>query len=127
LKEVKEDDINGYGDGDEIDGDEINVEVPLHPYVAVFDLSKHLRLRIHVNNLTEYVYDEKMDEKLVLPTELKELVKLLIEHKGTAFEDIVKGKGDGAVVLLTGKPGFGKTLTAEVYAESEKKPLYSVQ
>ncbi len=103
------------------------IEVPIHPFVAAFDLSKHLRLRIHVNNLTEYVYDRKLADRLVLAEELKLLVEMLIEHKDGGFRDIVKGKTGGAVVLLAGPPGVGKTLTAEVYAESEARALYSVQ
>lgn len=103
------------------------IEVPIHPKVAVFDLAKHLRLRIHVNYLKEYEYEPHMDSKLVLPDKLKTLVRMLLEHKGAGFKDIVKGKSGGAVVLLTGPPGVGKTLTAEVYAEHEQRVLYSVQ
>jgi SpoVK/Ycf46/Vps4 family AAA+-type ATPase len=43
------------------------------------------------------------------------------------MEDIVKGKTGGVVILATGYPGTGKTLTAEIYAESLQKPLYVVQ
>lgn len=103
------------------------IEVPIHPNVAVFDLSKHIRLKIHVRCLEEYVYDPKMIEKLILDQSLKDLVHLLIEYKASSFRDIVKGKTGGAVVLLAGPPGVGKTLTAEVYAESEQRALYSVQ
>jgi hypothetical protein len=103
------------------------IEVPIHPYVAVFDLRRHLRLKTHVDYLAEYVYDPKISEKLILPKYLKDLVSMLIEYSGTSFGDIVEGKGGGAVVLLCGPPGTGKTLTAEVYAEAEQKGLYSVQ
>lgn len=103
------------------------IELPVHPFAAVFDLTKHLRLRVHVNNLTEYVYDTKLADKLVLAPELKKLVLMLIEHKSVGFQDIVKGKAGGAVVLLAGAPGTGKTLTAEVYAEAEQRALYSIQ
>lgn len=102
-------------------------EVPTHPWVVVFHLEKHIRLQAHVGQLTEYVYDEQLSEKLILPRDQKELVKLLIDTKGGNFVDIVRGKGGGAVVLLSGPPGTGKTLTAEVYAESEQRALYSVQ
>ncbi len=102
-------------------------EIPLHPYCAVFDLARHLRLRIHVSNLTEYVYDDQIADKLILDDTMKKLVELLIDHKDGGFKDIVSGKGDGAVVLLGGPPGVGKTLTAEVYAESKHMPLYNVQ
>lgn len=103
------------------------VEIPIHPWVVVFHLDKHIRLRTHVSQLEEYIYDKRLADKLVLPAEQKSLVQLLIETKGGMFQDIVRGKGGGAVVLLTGQPGTGKTLTAEVYAESEERALYSVQ
>lgn len=103
------------------------IEVPVHPWLIVFHLQKHIRIQAHVAQLEEYIYDSRLSEKLILPEEQKELVKLLIETKGGAFQDIVSGKGGGAVILLCGQPGTGKTLTAEVYAESEQRPLYSVQ
>jgi hypothetical protein len=105
----------------------VQIEVPLHPYLATFDLKRHKRLRVHVNNVRVHEYDKGLSDKLVLPREMKELVKLLIEHRAGGFRDIVAGKSGGAVVLLAGPPGTGKTLTAEVYAESEERPLYSVQ
>jgi AAA+ superfamily predicted ATPase len=37
---------------------------------------------------------------------------------------VVSGKGKGLVGLLSGSPGVGKTLTAEVIAEVTKRPLY---
>ncbi len=122
-------------DTEDDDGDDVleqiddpeEVEIPIHVYVAVFHLKKHLRMRVHVNHLTPYEYDAKLADKLVLPKELKALVHVLIEHKDAGFRDIVRGKAGGAVVLLAGEPGVGKTLTAEVYAESEKRALYSIQ
>jgi SpoVK/Ycf46/Vps4 family AAA+-type ATPase len=103
------------------------IDVPIHPWLIIFHLQKHRRLKVHVAQLEEYDYDEALAEKLILPADQKSLVKLLIDTKGGMFEDIVRGKGGGAVVLLSGLPGTGKTLTAEVYAESEKRALYSVQ
>lgn len=115
-------------DDEEIgDDDAQRVEVPIHPYVKVFDLSKHRRVSMHIKDLTVYEYDDGVQERLVLPPDLKSLVTILVEHKSGGFQDVVAGKGDGAVVLLAGPPGVGKTLTAEVYAESERRPLYSVQ
>lgn len=102
------------------------IEIPIHPLVAVFDLRKHIRLRIHINYLTEYIYDPTLGKRLVLPKETRDLVEMLLEHK-SGFKDIIAGKGTGAVVLCAGPPGTGKTLTAEVYAEVMERPLYSVQ
>ncbi len=103
------------------------IEVPVHPFCATFDLRRHLRLKIHVNYLTEYVYDETLGDRLILPPVVKNLVSTLISQNKIDFEDIVADKGGGVCVLLTGEPGVGKTLTAEVFAESSKRPLYSVQ
>lgn len=103
------------------------IEIPVHPWLIVFHLAKHIRVRTHVDQLTPYVYNTEIAEKLILPKDTKNLVQLLIDTKGGTFTDIVPGKGGGAVVLLTGPPGTGKTLTAEVYAESEERALYSVQ
>ena len=106
---------------------EEGIEVPVHPFCATFDLRRHLRLKIHVNYLTEYVYDETLGDRLILPPVVKNLVSTLISQNKVDFEDIVADKGGGVCVLLTGEPGVGKTLTAEVFAESSKRPLYSVQ
>lgn len=106
---------------------EESIEIPVHPFCATFDLKRHLRLKIHVNYLTEYVYNDKIAEHLVLPNVDKDLVATLISQSKVNFADIVAGKGGGVCVLLTGVPGVGKTLTAEVFAESSQRPLYSIQ
>lgn len=103
------------------------IELPVHPFVIIFDLQRHLRMSTHVTTLTEYVYDKKLSEKLILPTNIKELINILIEHKAGGFKDIIRGKSGGAIILLTGLAGVGKTLTAEVFAESTERALYSVQ
>ena len=119
---------------DEIDDTEMEdvydkepvIEIPLHPMLAIFDLRRQLRLRVHLGQLEPYRYDESLGDKLVLPAEERRLVEMLIAHKG-AFKDIIAGKGLGATILCAGPPGTGKTLTAEVYCEVAKRPLYSVQ
>lgn len=42
------------------------------------------------------------------------------------MDDIVAGKSGGTTVLCAGPAGVGKTLTAEVYSEIIKRPLYRV-
>lgn len=126
-------------DDDEIDVDDIdaeadvkaktieNTEIPVHPFITLFSLNKHMRVRHHVMKMRVHKYDKELADKLVLKDDLKALISLLIEHQGSEFQDIIAEKGKGAVVLLCGKPGTGKTLTAEVYAESAEKALYSIQ
>ncbi len=101
--------------------------IPVHPYLRMFDLEEHGFYAVHVNNTDPYVYDTKMGEKLVLPSDVKELLGILIEHASSSFKDIIDGKAGGAIVLCQGEPGTGKTLTAEVYSEVMKRPLYKVQ
>jgi hypothetical protein len=113
-------------DGGEADENSV-IDLPLQPYVKVFDLMKHCFVIIHVANLTEYRYDAELINKLVLPEERKELVSMLVEGADVALDDIVKGKTGGIIVICTGPPGTGKTLTAEVFSEQVKRPLYCVQ
>lgn len=118
----------GLGDEEyveEVDNNEPEV-LPIHPNLVIFALRKQVRLRVHIDQLVKYEYDVALGEKLVLPEESINLVKTLVSWKG-GFQDIIKNKGGGAVVLSVGIPGTGKTLTAEVYAEVMEKPLYTVQ
>lgn len=52
-------------------------------------------------------------------------VEPVTDSKGT-IKDVVSGKGGGLVVVLHGRPGVGKTLTAEAVADLLRAPLYSV-
>src|SRR5574337_1316656 len=103
------------------------VDLPLQPYVKVFDLKNHTFTIIHVGNLKEYEYDTTLVEKLVLPKEKKDLISILVAGADKNLEDIVKGKTGGIIVVCIGPPGTGKTLTAEVFSEQVKRPLYTVQ
>lgn len=101
--------------------------LPVHPYLAVFDLARHKRLRIHVGNITEYKYPTNIRKKLVLPKQHLKLIDTLLAGRSAVFQDVIANKAGGHIVLCQGPPGTGKTLTAEVYAEAMKKPLYSIQ
>ncbi len=63
---------------------------------------------------------------LVLESRKKRLIRALVEHHGSGFSDVIQGKGGGAIFLLHGQPGEGKTMTAEAVAELLKRPLYAV-
>lgn len=119
-----DDDVDGTFWGDE--GTKNVLEIPIHPFLVCFDLKRQLRLRIHISQLSKYVYDVEMGNKLVMPQSHRDLIEALLSSK-SGFKDIVKGKGGGAVIICAGPPGLGKTLTSEVYAEVAKRPLYSVQ
>lgn len=44
-------------------------------------------------------------------------------HKGFWSADFIKGKGKSEIILLHGRPGVGKTYTAECMAEHTRRPL----
>jgi hypothetical protein len=57
-------------------------------------------------------------DKLVLPQHQKDLISSLVneqQNKESSFDDLIKGKGKGLILLLHGEPGVGKTLTAGIH------------
>lgn len=83
---------------------------------------------LNVDQLGVVEWQKKAFDKLVLDPKSKELIKALVSvHVSTRkMSDIIRGKGNGLIVLLHGTPGVGKTLTAESVAELAEKPLYRV-
>lgn len=122
-----EDKLARHLEADEDSAELPDVLVPVHPTVPVFDLKRHLRLTVHVNNLTEYAYNKDVAKNLVLPERDWRMVNLLVDHSRNFFQDIVSGKGQSMNILSCGSPGTGKTATAEVFAEFKERPLYTVQ
>jgi hypothetical protein len=100
--------------------------VPYHCYIYLFSLQTHTNIWVHVSNMKPYVYDTSLRDKLVLPTHHRDLIDILVADIGILMEDIIKGKSGGTTILCEGKPGLGKTLSAEVYSEVIEKPLYKV-
>lgn len=115
-----------YLDSEAEDSD-TSFPVPTHPYLILFDLSLHQQQKVHVNNLEPYIYDPSLGEKLILPAGNKNLIDILVQGTEDIMEDIIEGKTGGIIVMATGVPGTGKTLTAEVYSEVVERPLYVVQ
>ena len=84
----------------------------------------------------------------MLPDKQKNIIQALVESQkietDKPFDDFIKGKGQGLVILLqydfyilflhlnstdafcSGLAGVGKTLTAEGISEFLKRPLYAV-
>ncbi|MCF2524992.1 ATP-binding protein [Bradyrhizobium sp. G127] len=100
--------------------------IPVHPYMLMFHLELHHHLWVHVDDMTPYVYQPDLKQKLILPEEQTDLIDILTAEMDVLIDDIVAGKSGGTTVLCAGPPGVGKTLTAEVYAEIIQRPLYRV-
>ena len=100
--------------------------LPVHPYLFMFHLDLHHYLWVHVDDVSPYEYRPDLKEKLILPPEHTDLIDILTAEMDVLMDDIVAGKSGGTTVLCAGPPGVGKTLTAEVYSEIIRRPLYRV-
>jgi SpoVK/Ycf46/Vps4 family AAA+-type ATPase len=82
-----------------------------------------------IENVGEIEWNSNAFDTLVLPMDTKDMlrgfVKSQVQNQST-FDDVIEGKGKGIIMLLSGSPGVGKTLTAESVAESMHIPLYTM-
>ncbi|MBS4053063.1 MAG: AAA family ATPase [Methylomonas sp.] len=101
-------------------------ELPVHGYILSFHLELHHHVWVHVDDMQPYVYQPELKQKLILPPEQTDLIDILTAEMDMLTDDIVAGKSGGTTVLCAGPAGVGKTLTAEVYSEIIKRPLYRV-
>ncbi|CAE6447028.1 unnamed protein product [Rhizoctonia solani] len=86
---------------------------------------------ILVEHLSPVPFQSHIFDHLVLRDDYKNLIRSLVDaHAGRGeaalLTDVVTGKGGGLVIVLHGKPGTGKTLTAEAVSEHLERPLYTV-
>ncbi|KAI1266462.1 P-loop containing nucleoside triphosphate hydrolase protein [Xylariaceae sp. FL1019] len=97
------------------------------PVVRGFALRAKLWLEFYVDSISEIVFEDHAFDSLVLSEGHKQLILAISEsqfkNKDT-FDDVIAGKGRGVILLLSGGPGIGKTLTAESVAEHMRRPLY---
>lgn len=100
--------------------------VPVHPFVRVFRLDTHDFAAVNCVRLTPYVYDGELANKLILPETHMDILDVLTTDTRAFLTDIIEGKSSGNIILCKGSPGVGKTLTAEVYSEIVKRPLYNL-
>jgi hypothetical protein len=97
------------------------------PYVRGYALKNKKWFFLFVDQIIPIKFSDNAFQSLVMPNEKKDLILAFVEsqvkHKNE-FDDIIEGKGRGMIMLLSGPPGVGKTLTAESVAENMRVPLY---
>ncbi|EME85034.1 uncharacterized protein MYCFIDRAFT_187795 [Pseudocercospora fijiensis CIRAD86] len=97
--------------------------------VRGFSFTEKRWFEFFVDKLSPPGWNPNCFDQLVLPAAQKDLVQALVANhvqQRSDFDDIVKGKGRGLIMVLHGPPGVGKTLTAETVAEFVQRPLYMV-
>jgi len=96
------------------------------PFVYGFSFTSKVWGQMHLDNITDIKFRENAWEQLVLDPEEKDLMLTVVGSKSLNCVDFIDNKGGGAIFLLFGPPGVGKTLTAEAAAETLQRPLYAV-
>ncbi|KAH7106087.1 P-loop containing nucleoside triphosphate hydrolase protein [Auriculariales sp. MPI-PUGE-AT-0066] len=99
------------------------------PIIYGFSLSDKLWLEFNVEHVKTFTWNDEAFERLVLPPAQKNLIRSLVDshrNESIKFDDFVEGKGQGLILNLHGKPGIGKTLSAEATSEHVRRPLYVV-
>lgn len=84
----------------------------------------------YVDDIEPVVWNDEAYGHLVYPEEQKDLVLTFVDNhqrlKG-GVDNVIMGKGQGLILLLSGSPGTGKTLTAEAVTDKTRHPLYYLQ
>jgi ATPase family associated with various cellular activities (AAA) len=112
-----------------------------------FVLKERIWDLLDVSSVKKPKFQDDMIDDLVLKEEAKTLVQALSNSHGVPpgtdpympsaglgvtgaptrwSADFVQNKGEGRIFLLHGKPGVGKTTTAECVAEQSRSPLLSI-
>lgn len=92
-----------------------------------YTLARQRWVAIFLDGMEEVKFRENPFERLVMNEKVKQdIFKVATNFNRTQGVDFVDGKAGGAIFLLKGEPGVGKTLTAEVVSEQKRLPLLRV-
>lgn len=98
------------------------------PFVRAFSLDLKKYVYINVDSIKEHEFDSSAKKKLVLRPEMQAILDEVFRiDSDDIFGDMFGGRHGGMIILANGASGVGKTLTAEVYSEHTKRPLYVLE
>ena len=98
------------------------------PFVRVFHMETKRWGFVDECELEYHEFDAHVSQKLVLPADMRTMLHGLFNLESKKlFGDVLKEKHGGLIILASGPPGVGKTLTAEVFAEVSQRPLYVME
>ncbi|KAL2263308.1 hypothetical protein VTK26DRAFT_7361 [Humicola hyalothermophila] len=110
------------------------------PLIEGYALKNKLWVSFFVEDIRPVAWNDEAFDHLVYDEQQKDLVMSFVEShcgrgagvggggaRAKALEDVIAGKGQGLVMLLSGPPGTGKTLMAEAVADRARRPLFYLQ
>lgn len=98
------------------------------PVLRLFSPDLKRFVYVDADDIVEHVFDEKAKDLIVLPDKMKQVLNSVFDTApGKVFGDLFRNRHGGIIILASGGPGVGKTLTAEVYAEYTRRPLYVME
>jgi hypothetical protein len=98
------------------------------PFIRVFSLKHKNYMYVDVEDITDHIFHRDGKDKIVLPQKMFNALESIFNAKqANIFGDLFHGRHGGIVILANGPSGVGKTLTAEVFAEFQERPLYSME
>ncbi|KAI5367976.1 Putative AAA+ ATPase domain, ATPase, AAA-type, core [Septoria linicola] len=107
----------------------LHPEVFCRSVVRGYLLGSKCWAEFEVDNIAPISWNEHAFDSLVSPPPRKRLLEALVRQQKdykAEFDDVVQGKGQGLIMLLSGPPATGKTLTAESISDHLKLPLYAI-
>lgn len=98
------------------------------PFVRLFCLETKSYVYGDIDDVFACEFDTDAMNRLYLPDDMQSILQKVFNTPiEKMFGDLLKGKHGGVVILASGDPGVGKTLTAEIYAETTQRPLYVLE
>jgi hypothetical protein len=98
------------------------------PFLRIFSLKHKNYQYIDVRDVQTHIYARGNKSKIILPDNIMKALNSIFEAPTEAiFGDSFSGRHGGLVVMANGSSGIGKTLSAEVFAEHQERPLYCME